>query len=58
MIFIATQDQKGKIIVFFSKNKKQLQEKGFKWIRKFDDEYRAISWVNESYLFNQKEFLY
>ncbi len=58
MIFIATQDQKGKVTAFFSKNKKQLQEKGFKWIRKFDDEYRAINWVNESYLLNQKEFLY
>ncbi|WP_338792784.1 hypothetical protein V9L05_13205 [Bernardetia sp. Wsw4-3y2] len=58
MIFIATEDQKGKITAFFSKNKKQLKEKGFKWIRKFDDEHRAILWVNESYLLNQKEFLY
>ncbi|WP_375559387.1 hypothetical protein ACE193_16825 [Bernardetia sp. OM2101] len=58
MIFIATQEQKGKITAFFAKNKKQLKEKGFKWIRKFDDEHRAILWVNESYLLNKKEYLY
>ncbi|MCC5946466.1 MAG: hypothetical protein JJT94_16160 [Bernardetiaceae bacterium] len=60
MIFVATRDDKIKerTIAFFAKNKKLLKDKDFKWIRKFENEQRAIMWVNESYLLNEKEFLY
>lgn len=58
MIYVATKQKEGKLTAFFSKNKKQLKEMEFRWIRKFDNEEKAILWVNENYLFNVKEYLY
>lgn len=59
MIFVATNDKNvGATTAFFAKNKKQLKEMGFRWISKFDNEQRAIMWVNENYHMNTKEYLY
>ena len=58
MIYVATKDIQGKMNVYLSKNKKTLKDMGFKWIRNFKTETKAIIWINESYLNNEKEFLY
>ena len=58
MIYVATKNQQANTKVYFSKNKKSLQELGFKWIRNFKSESNAVMWSNESYLRNEKVFLY
>ena len=60
MIYVAAQNAKeqSQTTVFLSKNKKTLREMGFRWINTFRNEQRAIIWINESYFFNIKEFLY
>lgn len=58
MIFVATQELKGKLTAYFANNKKHLKGMGFKWISTFDNEQKAIMWVNENYMFNMKEYLY
>lgn len=58
MIYVATKDKQGKMNVYLSKNKKALKDMGFKWIRNFKTETKAVIWINESYLNHEKEFLY
>ncbi|NJL14033.1 MAG: hypothetical protein HC913_14170 [Microscillaceae bacterium] len=58
MIYVAVQTEEGTPVAFLAKNKKSLKEMGFRWIRNFKSESRAIMWINESYLHHEKEFLY
>jgi hypothetical protein len=59
MIYVAAQDsQTNSTKVFLAKNKKALKDMGFKWIRNFPSETKAVIWINESYLNHEKEFLY
>lgn len=58
MIYVATEKKEGLITAYFAKSKKYLKEMGFKWIANFNDEQKAIVWVNENYSMNIKEFLY
>lgn len=58
MIYVATRDIDKTVNVYLAKNKKSLKDLGFKWIRNFKTESRAIMWINESYLRNEKVFLY
>ncbi len=58
MIFVATKDVDSGTTAYFAKNKKQLKEMGFRWISKFDNEQRAVVWVNENFHLNIKEYLY
>jgi len=58
MIYVATKDEKEMTVAYFSKNRKSLKDMGFQWISTFDSEQKAIIWVNESFFFNDKEFLY
>ncbi len=58
MIYVATKDAQSNVNAYLAKNKKTLKDMGFKWIRNFKTESRAIMWINESYLRNEKVFLY
>lgn len=58
MIYVATEKTPETHVAYFSKNRKALKDKGFRWINTFDNEQKAIIWVNESYLCNEKEYLY
>lgn len=58
MIYVATKDVQSNVNAYLAKNKKTLKDMGFKWIRNFKTESRAIMWINESYLRNEKVFLY
>ncbi len=58
MIYVATKDSNQMVNVYLAKNKKALKDMGFRWIRNFKTESRAIMWINESYLRNEKVFLY
>lgn len=58
MIYVATDDTQGAINIYLAKNKKVLKDMGFRWIKDFKSESKAIMWINESYLVHEKEFLY
>lgn len=58
MIYVATEQDEGMTTAYLAKNKKALKEMGFKWITSFKSEQKAIMWINETYMFNFKEFLY
>lgn len=59
MIYVAIQTPKaGNPLAYFAKNKKDLQTMGFNWISRFENETKAVMWVNENYMLNTKEFLY
>ncbi|MGD1841756.1 MAG: hypothetical protein ACFB0B_12795 [Thermonemataceae bacterium] len=59
MIYVATQEENdGSITAFLAKNKNKLKELGFRWISTFKSEQNAVIWINESYGFNFKEYLY
>lgn len=58
MIYVATKDVNHSVQAYLSKNKKALKDMGFKWIRNFKSESKAIMWINESYIRNEKVFLY
>ncbi len=57
MIYVGTKEENSTFIAFISKNKKRLQEKGLKFIRKFNTEQQAIMWVNENFFVNEKRYL-
>ena len=58
MIYVATKNSEQRVNAYLAKNKKSLKDLGFKWIRNFKSESKAIMWINESYLQNEKIFLY
>lgn len=58
MIYVATSNANHSVNAYLAKNKKSLKDMGFKWIRNFKSESKAIMWINESYLQNEKIFLY
>lgn len=57
MVYVATKEENSTFIAFISKNKKRLQEKGLKFIRKFNTEQQAIMWVNENFFVNEKHYI-
>jgi hypothetical protein len=56
--YVATKTEESQIKAYLAKRKKSLQEMGFRWIRSFKSESKAILWLNESYLHHEKFYLY